>query len=52
MRGLLTLLGFLLIAFLILGCFRGWYSIHNKPKSIEVEIHTPQLKGDIDKVRQ
>jgi hypothetical protein len=50
MRGFFALLGFLLVAFLILGCLRGWYTIRNRPKSVDVEIHTPQIKEDFDKV--
>ncbi len=52
MRGFFALLGFLLLAFLILGWFRGWYSVQSKPQSIDVEIHTPHIKEDIDKVRR
>ncbi len=52
MRGFFTLIGFLLVSFLILGCFRGWYTIHDKQTGIDVEIHTLQIKNDIDKVGQ
>jgi hypothetical protein len=50
MRGFFALVGFLLIAFLVLGCIRNWYSVQSKPQSVDVQIHTPQIKEDIDKV--
>ena len=41
-----------LLAFLLLGCLRGWYSVRKKQQSVDVQIHTPHIREDIDKVRR
>jgi len=52
MRGMFTLFGFLMVVALVLGYFRGWYSItqqtaENGHSKYAVDVNTQKAKEDI-----
>ena len=54
MRGLFTLIGFLVVAALIVGHFRGWYTITKTPSAnghqgYSIDVNTQKAKEDISK---
>jgi hypothetical protein len=54
MRGLFTLIGFLVCAALIVGYFRGWYTITSHPTEnghvkYQIDVNTQKAKEDVSK---
>jgi hypothetical protein len=53
MRNLLALLGLLLVIFLAVGYYRGWYDFSTKPgtpghTSIQIDVNTNKIGTDVE----
>ena len=53
MRNLLALLGLLLVVFLGVGYYRGWYDLTKTPtstgQSIQIDVHTKKIGEDVER---
>ena len=54
MRNLLALLGLLVVVFLAVGYYRGWYDLSSRPgaagqTSIQIDVNTKKIGDDVER---